>query len=124
MRLDGVAKTLANINLKIMVLSGDMERITMNAGRLIERRAKENISGQHGHDRHIITGNLRNSIDTKVHKRGINLYQAEIGTDVRYALPVEVRSPDGGYLRPSLSETKPQVMNYISRTICGEIGLL
>ena len=124
MRLDGVAKVMGAINLKIMALSGDMERITMNAGRLIERRAKENITGQHGHNRHIITGNLRNSIDTKVHKRGMSLYQAEIGTDVYYALPVELRDKTGGYLRPALKEAKPQAMNYIQRTVAGEVGLL
>jgi len=124
MILRGMTKVLANMNLSVMAVSGDMERIAMNAGRLIERRAKENISGKNGHIKHIITGNLRNSIDTRVRKMAPTLVQIEIGTNVHYAAAVEARDATGGYLRPALYESKKQALDYIQRTVAGEVGLL
>jgi len=124
MHITGITKTLANINLKTMAITGDMERIAYKAGTLIERRAKENISGKNSHHRHIVTGNLRNSIDTRVRKMAPTLVQIEIGTNVHYAAAVEARDATGGYLRPALYESKKQALDYIQRTVAGEVGLL
>ena len=123
MILRGMTKVLANMNLSVMAVSGDMERIAMNAGRLIERRAKENISGKNSHHRHIVTGNLRNSIDTKVRKKTQTVVQIEVGTNVTYAIFVEARDKTGGFLRPALFESKKQALDYIQRTVAGEILL-
>jgi len=123
MHITGITKVLANINLKMMAITGDMERIALNGGRLIERRAKENISGKNSHHRHIVTGNLRNSIDTKVRKKTQTVVQIEVGTNVTYAIFVEARDKTGGFLRPALFESKKQALDYIQRTVAGEILL-
>ena len=124
MHITGITKVLANINLKMMAITGDMERIALNGGRLIERRAKENISGKHGHIEHIISGTLMGSIDTRVRKITQTLVQIEIFTKVHYAAAVEARDKSGGYFHPALPESKKQVLDYIQRTIAGEVGLL
>ena len=81
------------------------------AGMIIERRAKQNISGQFGHVRHVKTGNLMSSIktDTKLVGTLINTW---IGTDVYYAYHVE-KLPDCGYLFPAFEETQAEVMKYL-----------
>ena len=112
MILRGMTKVLANMNLSVMAVSGDMERIAMNAGRLIERRAKENISGENGHTRHIKTGNLRRNIKSKVGWASTFELVGIIGTDVDYAPYIEAL-PDGGFLYPALVEVGDQVVSMV-----------
>jgi len=123
--LAGKEAVILNITMRLHAAAGKLEKTTWNAGRLVEKRAKENITGQHGHQKHIISGRLRSSITAK---RPIRLsqykYSVPIGTDVFYGLWVEVKSPDGGFLRPALGETKKQAINYITRSLKGELGLL
>lgn len=121
MRLDGMTKVLTNLTLLNEKVTGGMKRVGEHAGRIIEKRAKENISGQHGHNKHIITGNLRSSIDTRVKEKGFALIQIEVGTDVRYAVYVETKSRDGGFLRPALFESKEKALLYIRLTLSGFI---
>jgi len=124
MHITGITKTLANINLKTMAITGDMERIAYKAGTLIEKRAKENISGKHGHIKHIISNTLRSSIDTKVRKKTQTVVQIEVGTNVFYGIYVEARDKSGGFLRPALYETQYEALDYIRRTVMGELNLL
>jgi len=104
-----------------MKLNGEMDDIIKRAGLIIERRAKENISGKHGHYRHIITGNLRRSITTEVEKLNMELYRVAVGTDVYYAAWVEAKDKSGGYLRPAFFESKDIALNYIADEIAKSI---
>ena len=125
MKLLGVNKVLANMTLRVHTASGKIPKVLWNAGRLVERRAKENISGKHGHQRHVITGNLMKSIDTKrPYKTAPHTYSVPIGTDVHYAIHVEHRDKTGGFLFPALKEGKAQATDYIKRELRGELGLL
>ena len=117
----GLNKVLANLHLAQLKILGEAPKIAENAGRIIEKRAKENITGLHGHDRHIITGNLRRSIDTRVRKMGVSLIRVEIGTDVYYAAYVEARDKTGGFLHPALYESREDAMNYIRLHLSGGV---
>ena len=122
MKLVGLNKVLANMNLMVGKLSGDFKRIAKKAGMIIEKRAKENIRGQHGHDRHWITGTLARSIKTgEPYYKGANIIEVPIGTDVFYAVSVEYRDRTGGFLRPALFESEKAAMMYMQATIAGEI---
>jgi hypothetical protein len=125
MKLIGMEAVILNMTARIYAASGRLEKIAWNAGRLIERRAKENITGKHGHGKHIITGRLRSSIDAKKPlKLSQYKYAVPIGTDVFYAPHVEHRDKTGGYLRPALQESKKQAIDYIKKELRGELGLL
>lgn len=125
MRLKGANQVIANITLKIYTAKGILPKVAMKAGRLIERRAKENITGKHGHDKHIITGNLRSSIDVKTPiKISEHAYSVPIGTNVHYAPHVEHRDKTGGYLHPALEETKEQVLKLMRSELSGGLNLL
>ena len=125
MILKGADVVIANMTLRVNAAAGKLDKIAWNAGRLIERKAKENITGKHGHEKHIITGNLRNSIDAKKPMRMSKyFYIVPIGSDVFYARYVEHRDKTGGYLHPALEETKEQVIDYIKRELRMELGLL
>jgi len=125
MKLIGMEAVILNMTMRVQAAAGKLEKIAWNAGRLVERRAKENISGKHGHKEHIITSRLRNSIDAKKPLRMSQYkYAVPIGSDVFYAPYVEHRDKTGGYLRPALEESKEQVVDYIKRELRGELGLL
>ena len=118
-KLVGLTKLLFNIN-KIVLSSAYGAKIVYRAGTIVEKRAKENITGKHGHDKHIITGNLRRSIKTGTPVQlAPGFFQVAIGTDVIYALPVEVRDKTGGYLRPALKESKKEVMKFVKKSVIG-----
>ena len=123
--LRGKEAVILNITMRLHAAAGKLEKTTWNAGRLVEKRAKENITGQHGHQKHIISGRLRSSITAK---RPIRLsqykYSVPIGTDVFYGPYVEHRDATGGFLYPALKETKKQAIDYITRSLKGELGLL
>jgi len=120
-KLTGVTRLLFNIN-KMMVSGITGAKITYQAGTIVEKRAKENITGKHGHDKHIITGNLRRSIKTGTPTQlAPGFFQVEIGTDVVYAKAVEVRDKTGGYLRPALKESKKDVMSFVKKKVRGDI---
>jgi hypothetical protein len=125
MKLIGTEAVILNMTMRVKAAEGKLGKIAWNAGRLIERRAKENITGKHGHEKHIITGMLRSSIDAKKPLRLSQYrYAVPIGTDVHYAPYVEHRDKTGGYLRPALVEAKGQAIDYIRRSLRGELGLL
>ena len=123
--LRGKEAVILNITMRIHSAAGRLEKIAWNAGRLVERRAKENISGKHGHKKHIISSRLMNSIDAKKPLRLSRYkYSVPIGTDVFYGPYVEHRDKTGGFLYPALTETKKQAIDYIKRELSGELGLL
>jgi hypothetical protein len=92
------------------------------ASTIVQRRAKENISGMNGHTRHVLTGNLRRNI--KVKSGFVSTFGLEgvIGTDVPYAPYVE-SLPDGGYLYPALKEVGLQALNFFHNALVAAIIL-
>jgi hypothetical protein len=94
-------------------LNTNLGRALQNAGQIIEARAKEIITEKG----HIVTGNLRRSINTQVVQTGSTL-AAEVGTFVFYAPFVEAL-PDGGYLFPASEEKFGEVT-----TILAEQGIV
>jgi len=121
-KLKGFTKILGKLNALALIATGDAKRLTKNAGRIIEKRAKENLTGRHGHDKHIISGTLRASIDTgQPFSMGGGTYAVAIGTDVFYAPYVEARDKTGGFLRPALLEGATEARRYLATTIKGEI---
>jgi hypothetical protein len=89
-----------------------MKQATM----IVQRRAKENISGEHGHTRHVKTGNLRRNIKTKAGWTGTYTIDGVIGTDVPYAPYVE-SLPDGGFLYPALMEVGTAAHEFFNRVL-------
>jgi len=119
--LKGLPRLLLNINTMLLSTTAGA-KITYQAATIVEKRAKENITGMHGHDKHIITGNLRRSIKAGIPTPiGPAAFSVPIGTDVVYAMAVEVKSPDGGFLRPALKESKKDVMAFVKKKVTGEV---
>jgi hypothetical protein len=86
-------------------------RIMVNAGQLIEARAKEIITEKG----HIVTGTLRRSINTQLQKAGVlsQRLTVEVGTAIHYAPYVEAL-PDGGYLFPASEQKFNEVTTILS----------
>jgi len=109
--IEGVSKTVMKFKLLNEAVRGMALDGMKRSGNIIEARAKENISGMHGHGRHVKTGNLRRSIQTKAGWKGFAEVVAVIGTDVPYAPHIEAL-PDGGFLYPALMEVGKQALGY------------
>jgi len=79
---------------------------------MVQNRAKENISGEHGHIRHIQTGNLRRNIKSKVGWASTFELIGIIGTDVPYAAAVEFgtyKQTANPFMRKSLAGKKSKI---------------
>jgi len=88
----------------------EIAKALFRGGVIIQRRAQE-ILREKGH---IVTGNLFNNIRTsEVEGDGIDM-AVNIGSDVSYAIYVELL-PDGGYLVPAFREKAPEVVNFLRR---------
>jgi len=115
MRLDfsilGVDKAVAKLKILEKDVRKDSEKAMYRAATIVERRAHENISGMHGHKRHVKTGNLRRNIKSKSKWTGSYDIDGIIGTDVPYAPYVEAL-PDGGFLYPALREVGKEALEY------------
>ena len=85
-------------------LQTNIGRTLQRGGLLIEARAKE-ILTENGH---IVTGNLRRSINTQVIRTGADRLYVEVGSFLFYAPFVEAL-PDGGYLFPAAEQQFPAV---------------
>ena len=121
LKITGLNSVIQNLNLKLMEVTGDIEQIAERGGRVIEKRVKENLTGDRGHQRHIITGNLRRSIDTRAHKISTFIVEVAIGTDTHYAVYVEARDKTGGYLYPGFVESKQEALDLIGYIIAGKV---
>lgn len=80
-------------------------RALLDGGLLMAARAKEIITEKG----HIVTGNLRRSINAQLQTNVRHRLEVEVGTFVHYAPFVEAL-PDGGYLFPASEETFPTVV--------------
>lgn len=89
-------------------ISSELPRVMVNAGQIIEARAKE-ILTEKGH---VVTGNLRRSINTQIVEAQEMSVRVEVGTFVDYAIYVEAL-PDGGFLFPASEETFPVVTQFL-----------
>jgi hypothetical protein len=89
-------------------ISGGQTKILFNAIQIVEARAKE-ILTEKGH---IVTGNLRRSINTSVVESTGHRSLVAVGSFVDYAPFVEAL-PDGGYLFPASEETFATVTKYL-----------
>ena len=105
--LDQKVRKSAEVNMKVACF-------------IVQRRAKENISGQHGHTRHVLTGNLRRNIKSKVAWSGFAQIDGIIGTDVPYAPYVEAL-PDGGFLYPALMEVGKAALDFFQMAMVASI---
>jgi hypothetical protein len=92
----------------LKLISGGLPRTMMNAGQIIEARAKE-ILTEKGH---VVTGNLRRSINTQLIDATERRVVVAVGSFVEYAPFVE-RLPDGGFLFPASVETLPQTIRFV-----------
>lgn len=119
--MTGIQTVLNKLNLKLMEIENAAPKLAERAGRVIEKRAKENLTGKNNHQRHIITGNLRRSIDTRVTKTGPFTVTISIGTDMHYAIYVELRDRTGGFLYPALYESKDEAITTLALLIAGKI---
>lgn len=79
-----------------------------NACQIVEARAKE-ILTEKGH---VVTGNLRRSINTSIIEAGVSRARVDVGSFVSYAPFVEAL-PDGGYLFPASEQTFEQVNKFL-----------
>lgn len=108
-----LAAALAKIkerNLRLLKqLQSNMPRVMLNAGQIIEARAKEIITEKG----HVVTGNLRRSINTQLGEVSATRIEVLIGTWVEYAPFVEAL-PDGGFLFPAAIESLPAVNRYLA----------
>lgn len=117
MRLDinisGMEKLFLRLKLLDETVSGAVKIAMYQSATIVQKRAQENISGMHGHTRHVKTGNLMRSIQSQA--GWTNNAKTEIvgiiGTDVPYAPYVEAL-PDGGFLYPALMEVGREAMAY------------
>ena len=82
------------------------------AAMIIETEAKVIITRR----KHVRTGNLRNSIQSRAGWANQTEIVGIVGTDVPYAPYVEAL-PDGGYLRPALMKKGAAAMKYLMSEI-------
>jgi len=115
-KVTGVKETIAKLNLIEQDVRSRGQEVMFKAGTIVQARAQENIDGQHGHDRHRVTGNLFRNIKTKAGWASLNELVAVVGTDVGYAPYVEALA-DGGYLYPALLETASRVLLYLKNEL-------
>ena len=114
--ITGVSGTVIKIKLLSEIVRAET-MVSMKKGCLmVQNRAKENISGEHGHIRHIQTGNLRRNIKSKVGWTSTFELIGIIGTDVPYAPYIE-SLPDGGFLYPALTEVGKEVVGIVRKDI-------
>lgn len=100
--LEGIKRRNAEL---LKGVSSDIGKALLPAGQVIEARAKE-ILTENGH---IVTGNLRRSINTQARVRKLGPlthgWQIEVGTFADYAVYVEALE-DGGYLAPAAEQRR------------------
>lgn len=112
----GISEAVLKFKLLQDHTRNDVKRGVARGATKVATRAKENISGQHGHTKHVVTGNLRRSIQTKVGWVSSFEVVGVIGTDVPYAPDVEAL-PDGGFLYPAILEVGEGVYKYVQEEI-------
>jgi len=110
--ITGVPKTIIKLKLLSEVVRAESIMAMKRGAIMVQNRAKENISGENGHTRHIKTGNLRRNIKSKVGWASTFELVGIIGTDVDYAPYIEAL-PDGGFLYPALVEVGDQVVSMV-----------
>jgi hypothetical protein len=119
-KIEGLEEAQVKFRLLDQAVRTNGEKAMMQACMIVQRRAKENISGDHGHTRHVKTGNLRRNIKSKAGWTGLGQIDGVIGTDVPYAPYVEAL-PDGGYLFPALMEVGKDALDFFNRAIVAAI---
>jgi hypothetical protein len=97
---------IANKNIK-----AELQKEIFQAGTIIQVEAQR-ILTEKGH---VVTGNLRRSINTQVVVED-TLLEVDIGTNVEYAPYIEAL-PDGGYLFPAYWAKKDEVMQRLQRAV-------
>jgi len=121
--LKGLPRLLLNINTMLLSTTAGA-KIAYQAATIVEKRAKQSLAGKltPAHPKHHITGNLMRSIKAGIPTPiGPAAFSVPIGTDVVYAMGVEVRDQTGGYLRPALKESKKDVMAFVKKKVTGEV---
>jgi hypothetical protein len=91
------------------VRGSELARVAMQAGFIVEARAKE-ILTEKGH---VVTGNLRRSINTQLVSVGTYSATVQVGTFVVYGPYIE-NLPDGGFLFPASIQTFPEVSRFLN----------
>lgn len=91
------------------VRGSELGKIAVQAGLIVEARAKEIITEKG----HVVTGNLRRSINTQLTEVGQYSATVQVGSFVEYAPFVE-NLPDGGFLLPAAIETFPEVSEFLN----------
>lgn len=116
MKIDIGIKGVDKVQLKLKLLETSVREKIKDAmaqgASIVVARAKEIITEKG----HIITGNLRRSIQYKVGWSGINEIDGVVGTDVDYSIYVEAL-PDGGYLFPALREKGKEALGYVEKAV-------
>lgn len=98
-----------NLELVRLVQSG-LPRTMLQAGLIVQARAQE-ILTEKGH---VVTGNLRRSINTQLVEATETRVTVAVGTFVVYGPFIE-SLPDDGYLYPASVQTTPQTVPFIYR---------
>lgn len=115
-KIEGLSKTLVKLKVLEKSIRADLKKDVYKAGTIVQARAKENINGEHGHTRHVKTGNLRRGILVRASWSSLYQIVAIIGTDVPYAPKVEAL-PDGGFLYPALVEVGGDALKYLKKQV-------
>lgn len=119
-KIEGMDEVQIKLRLLDQTVRKNGEKAMNVACMIIQRRAKENISGEHGHTRHIKTGNLRRNIKFKSEWKSFAEIDGVIGTDVPYAPYVEAL-PDGGFLFPALMEVGKYALEFFNTALVAAI---
>ena len=108
----GISEAVLKFKLLQDHIRNDIKNGVARGATKVATRAKEIMTEKE----HIITGNLRRSIQTKVGWVSSFEVVGVIGTDVPYGPNIEAL-PDGGFLYPAVLEVGEDVYKYVQEEI-------
>jgi hypothetical protein len=109
--VSGVDMLALRLSIADKKLHSELEKGMFRAGTKIQKRAQEILTI----NEHIVTGNLRRSINTQTIVEESKL-EVQIGTNMEYAPFVEAL-PDGGYLFPAYIQLKDEVIGDLQKIV-------
>ena len=108
MKVDGVSKAISRLELVRPSVQAEIKGTMHRTVLMIAGRAQEIITEKG----HVVTGNLRRSIQGKSGMVSQYEVHGTVGTDVPYAPFIEAL-PDGGYLFQAYKEKMKEAENYL-----------
>lgn len=108
LRMIGAAKARARIKRMTQEFGSELPNIFVRGGTKIQKTAQKKITEKG----HVVTGNLRRSLNTQVTDYSTDRVKVAVGTWVAYAPKIE-NLPDGGFLFEAFDEERAEVLRYI-----------